>query len=279
MFSTVGFFALFLLGFSCRVSPDNKFEGIGSKGENITVFLKGDEWNHRFETSDGFTIVNSVDNNRFYFLQNDGFTISDSPPDKKHVLSVATNNKLQFNRRLRQQEKIRTKKIIDENMGVWSSSTWKSGIHTVLVVKISFIDANCEIPDTNWTSLMFLSNDSLKAFYLLNSYNKLQFVPAQENCGLINDGIASVTLSRIAPGDNDEGDERIAAISAVQSLSTCINWASFDKNGNGHLETDELHVIFIFLDLKEHHHALQEHVNVAVLGHMLGKMLFISIII
>jgi hypothetical protein len=130
--------------------------------------------------------------------------------------------------------------------GVWTSSTAATGNQSVLAVTVSFADEDLLFGQTEWNRRLFTDEDSLQAFYTFNSYGKLSLTPATETCGLRpSDGVATTKLS--APHPRDSQVLAIVAVGeALWSLGTCVDWQAYDKDGDGWIAEDELHVIVIF---------------------------------
>lgn len=105
-----------------------------------------------------------------------------------------------------------------------------------------------------WSDLFFGDGPkTLKAYFETQSDGRFRFTPAPENCVIpeknnaANDGIVEVSVNTIiessTKGSTGDG-ERYAALSAAFTKGY-VNYASYDKNGDGTVTEDELVVVFI----------------------------------
>lgn len=105
-----------------------------------------------------------------------------------------------------------------------------------------------------WSELFFGDHPkSMKSYFETQSDGRFRFTPALENCVIpeknnaANDGIVEVSVSTIidsATKGSTSDPERYAALVAAYTKGY-VNYASYDKNGDGTVTEDELVVAFI----------------------------------
>jgi len=130
----------------------------------------------------------------------------------------------------------------------------------LLVVKINYRPEGADptliktTDDTYWYNMLFGDGEkSMKSFYETASDGNFRFTPARENYvneshkNVANDGIVEVTVKVKHPGGTNRGEVG-AAIAAAAEF---VDFKSFDKNGNGTVEKDELAIAFICAGYEE----------------------------
>ena len=100
-----------------------------------------------------------------------------------------------------------------------------------------------------WQKMLFSESDkSLYAYYSEMSNGSFYFYAGDETEGTENDGIVDVVLNmshpraRIESNFTADGGERRAALEAANKY---IDFKSYDKNGNGYVDYNELAIVFI----------------------------------
>lgn len=123
----------------------------------------------------------------------------------------------------------------------------------ILVVGFNNIDYKT---DYNWGETIFEGEESLAQYYKDMSFNQFAFVPAKETSAYgtggntntadkANDGVVHVKINK-AHGDwYSDADEDMAyyvecLLEAIKEADKYVDFASFDKNGDGELTTDEI---------------------------------------
>lgn len=104
-------------------------------------------------------------------------------------------------------------------------------------------------PVSYWREMLFSkTSKSLYAYYNEQSEGSFYFYAADETEGTVNDGIIDVTLNmshpraRITTSFTADGGERRAALEAANEY---VDFKSYDKDGNGYVDYDELAIAFI----------------------------------
>jgi M6 family metalloprotease-like protein len=116
----------------------------------------------------------------------------------------------------------------------------------VLTILVDFSDISFTYSDASFQSLMYGATDSVKEFYLENTYNNFTIVPAAETYGTANDGIVHVTMGTAHPNyGSSSGSWRTVVGSYISAANGSVNFASFDTDGNGSISADELSIVVI----------------------------------
>ena len=124
----------------------------------------------------------------------------------------------------------------------------------LLVIKINYRPEGADptliktTDDTYWYEMLFGDGEkSMKSFFETCSDGNFRFVPAAENYvdashkNVANDGIVEVTVNTNHPGGTNRGEVG-AAIAAAAEF---VDFKSFDVDGSGSVEKDELAIAFI----------------------------------
>lgn len=103
------------------------------------------------------------------------------------------------------------------------------------------------------------------------SFNQFDLVPAAETYGTGSDGVIAVTLNYAHPNpyppdDNNSNITKNALIAA----DTYIDYSSFDANGNGSLDSTELHLMVIVRGFEKSYDGSSGSCSPSVWGHRGG---------
>ncbi|PHR58576.1 MAG: hypothetical protein COA44_03820 [Arcobacter sp.] len=119
-------------------------------------------------------------------------------------------------------------------------------INSISLVLIAISFNNFPILDTelNWHKRVFgNSPGEINHYYKEISNGTFSLTPAQETKGTLNDGIIKVSLGINHPGNN--GMTKTHLSNAISLADSFIDFSTYDKNSNGHIEIDELQIMFI----------------------------------
>ncbi|MEM4413948.1 MAG: M6 family metalloprotease domain-containing protein [Candidatus Caldarchaeum sp.] len=100
----------------------------------------------------------------------------------------------------------------------------------------------------DWAEKVFGQTNSVRDYYREVSYGQLDLVPATESHGTENDGIVGwLTLDQDHPnmGGNLGSATEDLAKAALTAADEFVDFASFDKNADGAISSDELHIIIV----------------------------------
>ena len=127
----------------------------------------------------------------------------------------------------------------------------------LLVIRVDYDDVRGAFTDAEWKENIF--DKGLTAYYLENSNGKLTYVPAREQSGTPDDGIVTAHLPIACPlyvpelraleaGVYKGSDGKQYAVQdvpmlfayAVAAVEGLVDFASYDRNGDGRLDPTEL---------------------------------------
>lgn len=112
----------------------------------------------------------------------------------------------------------------------------------------------CHSSDDYWANMLFKNNDSMMNFYKQNSNGNFWFSPAEENYadvtknGAANDGVINVTVKYKHPyaqTGNQSNEHTASRVEALKQADNYVDFASFDKDGSGTVDYDELAIVFV----------------------------------
>lgn len=118
----------------------------------------------------------------------------------------------------------------------------------LLVIRLQYHDATFTNSAVTWSDKIFGNNfHQLNHYYNEASAGQFAFSRVDENEGIPDDGVITVTLDKNHP---DPSDDNLDAIhpdlkAALIAAAPYIDFASYDTNHNGKIAFDELQVIFI----------------------------------
>ncbi|WP_337100507.1 fibronectin type III domain-containing protein [Paenibacillus sp. YIM B09110] len=120
--------------------------------------------------------------------------------------------------------------------------------HPLLVVLVEFNDISLSTTEADWSNLIFGAiGKTVNTFYKENSSNKFYFLPANETSGTTNNGVVKVTLAKNHPdtAENTSSVNRQLVADALRAANPQVNFASYDSNKDGHISSQELHIVTI----------------------------------
>ena len=211
-------------------------------GQSITVRNKGNEWNNWIETTEGYAIAPDTHGKYFYVTGFNGKTpilsntpANSAPPNvlQKHLSPAASSNVPMPNNA-----------VISPSSTVINSPTgaYKGNI---LFILVKFTDQGASTTAASWGS--FVKNN-IKDFYYKASHKKAQLIPATETSGLANNGVIGwLTLNRTHPNTagNTDGRNQTLSKQAIIAADPYINYAAYDNDQDGYVDSDELSVVVI----------------------------------
>jgi M6 family metalloprotease-like protein len=128
-----------------------------------------------------------------------------------------------------------------------------TGNSPTLVILAQFPDqASVGSTPASWATKYFGASASVKSYYEEQSFNALHVVPVAESSGTADDGVVGwVTLPSNHPntGSVDTAAKATAAHTtvrdAINAANPFVNFATYDTDGDGAVETTELHIVVI----------------------------------
>lgn len=124
----------------------------------------------------------------------------------------------------------------------------RAGNHPVIVLLVDFTpSASKGTTAAQWSSHFFGATSSVAHYWSIASHGRIQFVPVAETQGTANDGIVAVTLGYAHPNTADSTDVRNRNLTrdALLAANAFVNFAAYDTDGSGAIDTDELHVFLV----------------------------------
>ncbi|MBN2258665.1 MAG: M6 family metalloprotease domain-containing protein [Anaerolineaceae bacterium] len=223
--------------------------------DGSTVFTArqwGDEYNNGVETVEGYSILQLEDGWWAYAeLREDGLLAPALGGEAPRLVGIDAPDGLKLH--LRSQ-------VMNENphspaamdLAMPSLESTDAPTLTTLKTLVLLADFNNVTPTytpASFQSLMFSTTaSSVRKYYREASFNNLDIVPAEETCGTSNDGITNWTeLGYDHPNTGDStGTANYDIVKNVLTANNgCINFASFDTNSNGYIETSELVIVVV----------------------------------
>ncbi len=265
------FFAAFLLAFAAAMlawgSPASAMPASETvvplkqpDGEVFDARQYGDEWNHGYETRDGYTVVRNPETKAWEYavdaagsdaLEPSGRVAGEEAPPEgvdKHlrpedveVPEVAYPEP--------EREMLPSSVRIAGEEGEMEALA-STGEHKSLVILVQFTDqGTMGTTAAQWNSKFFGASDSMRDYYQKASYGKLNIGAASESHGTANDGVVGwLNLPYNHPNTanfpNGAADRKLTA-DAVKAADAYVNYKAFDTNNDGKLASKELHVTVI----------------------------------
>ncbi len=117
----------------------------------------------------------------------------------------------------------------------------------LLVVRVAFDDQDFTYTDAEIAARFFAAQDSVRAYYLENSYDRFRLTAAQETSGTVNDGIIDIRLAGNHPdfGNRYGGDSQTLAREVLARAAAYIDEATYDANQDGWLDPNELGLVIM----------------------------------
>ena len=228
---------------AAQAAPANPqaFDLVQPNGTSVRVYAVGDEYQHRFVTGDGYTILqDTVGFWTYAMLDPLGHLVAGTrrvgldvpPPVPLHLRSI------------------RDERLQPQNTSGTQQTRYNAtGVQPVVILLVQFVDQPpIGSTPTDWQQTFFNPTESVADYYHEASQGALQLVPAAETFGTPNDGVVGwITLPYPHPNVSSVGQAvRKIASDAAAAADSYINYASFDTNGNGSISSSELHIVVVF---------------------------------
>jgi len=135
--------------------------------------------------------------------------------------------------------------IVDVGDTIFGPS--KKEIQTLVVV-MNWTDYSENDPLV-WSNKIFNQEEnSVNRWYYDSTDANIEFVPIAENSGTLNDGIIMVNMGKSHPGGYDDvsfRDTEIRDAITSSSVADSVDFASFDRDGDGSISRTELQIILV----------------------------------
>lgn len=130
-----------------------------------------------------------------------------------------------------------------------------SGTQRVLVILTDFNPSTSRgTTAAQWNQLFFDTTPGAKSvrnYYSQASFSQFDLAPAAESYGTVNDGVIAVTLNYAHPYPLTAQANREISYNALVAANPYIDYSSLDTNGNGALDTGEVHLMIIVRGYEE----------------------------
>lgn len=215
-------------------------------GSTFQGRIKGDEFRNWVESEDGYNLVQGADGYWEYALDGmvpSGVRAGQAPPAR----ALRRSKPSSYNMELRQG--------LDRLIrGTWNP-VGVSGTKRLLVVLVGFANKTSTIPASDWSTTIFSATGGVKSvrnFYTDNSFSTMTVTPVTHNQAGSPAGIVNCTLALNHPNSGrratDYAGEKTwvqAALRAVNSTVSGVDFDALDTDGDGTIETNEALIYLI----------------------------------
>jgi M6 family metalloprotease-like protein len=219
----------------------------------------GDEWAHGLETADGYTVLRGSDGVwRFAGRDREGFL---APTSRRAGYEPPVPG---TSRHLRDDDAVpapsgspaarESGSAVDSVSGssagptAPSASSPHTGTQKHLVILAQYADTPGTYLPATWNDRMFGAANSVRDYYQKASYGTFTLDPAAETSGTANDGIVgwvSIGATHPNPGQDTGDVNRAISSAAMAAANSTVNFAAFDTDNDGDVESHELHITVI----------------------------------
>ena len=223
------------------------------------IHPKGDEWGNWYETDDGFSIIKDEQSGDWHYATQGG--------DKKlhpsgKILGRDKPETFGINRHIRpvpiNQPAFESPSAVFNGpsapgAAIGLVTTSFAGNVPTLFILVEFTDKLHTYSTANFAGLL---SNQLSAYFKEASYGRFNTVPANEtfpndgsaNNGAANDGIVGwLSLNRTHPntaGATGTANQQLA-VDAITAADPYVNFADYDRNLDGYVDSNELAVVVI----------------------------------
>jgi M6 family metalloprotease-like protein len=237
-------FALFGLTPQLALAGPVNPEAVTLTQPDGTVFQAipyGDEWSNGYETAAGHTLIQQPASGFWHLAEIDvqgRLVPSAIGPEQTPPVGLAPHLRPTLSSVAAPQAPARM-----------NAEPQASGTHPTVVLLVQFANrTSVGSTAAQWSTSFFGPTDSVKHYYNEVSYGNLNITAAGESHGMANDGVIGwLSLGYNHPdtrGDFGTANVKLAR-DAMVAADPFINYAAYDKNGDGFLSTDELHIVVI----------------------------------
>lgn len=244
--ATVSFAMLFNSAIAAP-SAEIEQELLQTDGSIVNAIQKGDEWDNWIETTGGYPIE-KLDDSNWYYITND-----EQKSTNSNATQASSNQKIRADLPPPSGLKKGIRKAKDRpeqapEIGFNSDLLQApNGNFTgkILFILTEFTNRLGTTTEASWAN--FVSNN-IADYYNKASYGKVTLQPANETSGTSNNGIinwVNVGYNHPNTGGSTGAANRTLARDAIVAANPYINYASYDANSDGYVDSDELAIVII----------------------------------
>jgi M6 family metalloprotease-like protein len=241
--------------FSVPAAPDI-FEIRQPNGHVFQARLKGDEWNNRIETVEGYSVKKDTDGYWYYvrYFERDMPVLSniyahESPLAslRKHIQPEKIFLQIPYRGSLRDSERGDSSGAVETDPfdTPGRSSTVSTFNGNILFILVEFTDRTGTYSEASFAS--FITND-ITDYFNKASYGNVTLSSANETFGTANNGVVgwvNVGYSHPNTGGSTNDNNRQLTRDAIIAADPYVNFSSYDTNSDGYVDADELAVVII----------------------------------
>ncbi len=251
-----------ILFFTCGVFAvpafDREISLVQPDGESFPARMVGDEYGNWMEAENGDVIVQDEADHYWKIGRLDSIRTHVEPGTticEKGLMSGKTVRNSDVRRFLmeRRIERKQADLASSTSISVGGAAAPSLALNLslkpqILVLLVEFSDVKMKNSETAWSDSFFsVTGSSVNAYYKEVSKGAFWFEPATENWGAANDGVVRVTLGYNHPrtgGTIDYRNQQIVS-DALSAADPYVNFAVYDANNNGIIETNELNIVTV----------------------------------
>lgn len=228
-------------------------------GTPITLHPKGDEWGNWYETDEGYTVIKDEKTETWHYgnldiekkLQPSDYVVDEDDPEtsglKRHTRPPPINQP--------NNQPVMDSTLLplppNQSFGAPGlilqpfKSAPVTGNTPLLFILVEFNDKKHTYLDTDFSGLL---TNQLQTYFKEVSYGRFSITPATENQGIASDGVVGwLPLNRLHPnsaGTTGSANQQLT-IDAITAADPYINFASYDLNADGYVDSKELAIVVI----------------------------------
>ncbi|MDZ5760721.1 M6 family metalloprotease domain-containing protein, partial [Carnobacterium maltaromaticum] len=253
----IGMFCLLLANKEMQAAPANPNLGTEEfnlpNGESFEGERKGDEFFNYVVPKDSTDVLTYGKDNYWYYTEQNNKNTKAKPTGKKYLIDKKPSNSL-TEENLYLSTYLKVAKKTKENIPLNSEQN-------VLVIRVEFDNQKFNVSpydwgmretrnDEQWSDKLFSENEnslSLNSYYKEATGGRINLIPAKTTQNKEAIGIISLSLDERhinSNGDDIYGDREFYQ-KCLQKAEEYVDISSYDKNENGKIDQNELHVIFV----------------------------------
>ncbi len=219
-------------------------------GTEFSAKAWGDAWLNGMETVEGYTILLSPHSDYWVYAQLDPELNLAPSLVRGAEMIVGRDDPSSLPKHIRPVGPLRDAGFSPSRIGTEGALLGGNNIgeRNLLVLLVQFQDISGRTSPADWHNRIFGESNSLTHYYDEVSYGQLEVIPAAETHGTVNDGVVGwLTLPYNHPntGINFNRQNLQIVRDAIIAADPYINFADYDRNGDGYISFDELSIMVI----------------------------------